>query len=242
MPTKKVFIIFIASGAVLLAGLSLFSVNKESVVSSMKPSQLNFTQSNKVQESTALKNNSSPEAEVLSSTSTNIGPLSDTEQKLWANFEEILSTKNDSDSRVDKLKKLSPEFHKELHKKYSLIKPEDRSGRGMIVFLIARDLQSASDLEFLQSIYQESPCLSLENCAIASSDNDPHHSNVNQTTLIYPQLVALFQIEKHLEANPKILDDAEMRAGFLTTLKQAETFPVPSVRDRAEKIRQKYQL
>lgn len=243
MQTKKIFLVSII-GALLLAGLYLFlSREVQKSPSIIKPSQLDFKNSNQIQEPTTAGQSASATTEsVAQVTPEAVSSLSAPEQKLWANLEEILKTKNDSDSRVSELKNLSLDFHKALTDKYSSLKPEDRNGRGFVVFLISKDLKSPSDLDFLQKVYQEAPCLSLENCAVSGAEESPHTAGVNQTTLIYPQLVALYQIEKQLEAQPNLLNNPEMRAGILATLKQAEAFPVPSVREQAEKIRLKYQL
>jgi len=244
LQTKKVFV-RITIGALLVAGLFFVVRYFDSTYSNeqraLKPSQLDFTNSNQVQENASAQPIAPPEPEVVETGSSTLMLLSEPEQKLWANFEEILKSKNDSDSRVSNLKNLSPEFHLALAEKYSSLKMEDRNGRGFVVFLISKDLKSAADLEFLQKIYQEAPCLSLENCAVSAPD-DSHSEGVNQTTTIYPQLVALYQIEKQVDANPNLLKDPAMRAGILATLKQAEAFPVPAIHDRAEKIRQKFKL
>lgn len=241
MKTNKVFVSLIV-GALLIAGL-FFVVNRDDLP--FKPSQLDFTKSNELQESAGEAPIAPPEPTIEETVDDSISQalvsMSEPEQKLWANFEEILKSRNDSDPRVNELKNLSPEFHKALIEKYSSIKMEDRNSRGFIVFLVAKDLKSASDLEFLQKVYQEAPCLSLENCTVSGND-DSHSAGVNQTTTNYPQLVGLYQIEKQLDTNPDLLKDPAMRAGILATLKQAEAFPVPAVHDRAEKIRLKFKL
>lgn len=207
----------------------------------IKPSQLDFTQSNQPKEPVKVQEYEAKDTALYPETKA-AADLSEPEQKLWLAFEEILKSKNDSDPRVRELTKLGPAFRMALFEKYNALKPEDRNGRGFIVFLVSRDLQSAGDLEFLQKVYQESPCLSLQDCASSEQETDPHNAGVGQTTLIYPQLVALYQIEKQLNERPELLKDPAMRAGILATLKQAEAFPVPAVHDRSVKIRNKYNL
>lgn len=244
MQTKKVFLGLII-GALLIAGLFLFLKQDETLFSEdkpLKPSQLDFTNSNEIQQSKDFASDVQVEDLALVDTSTTLIVLpTEAEQKLWISVEEIIQSRNDSDSRVSLLKNLSPEFKNALVSKYSSLKPENRSGRGFIVFLLAKDFKSSADLEFLQSVYKEAPCLSLENCALSTDDNS-HSSGVNQTTLIYPQLVVLYQIEKQLVAKPELLNDPTIRAGILGTLKQAEAFPVPAVQLQAEKLRQKFKL
>lgn len=246
MQTKKLFLVLII-GALLLAGLYFFLGQKNSdSVAILKPSQLDFSKSNQLQEPTTVQEQSQADPVAADSAVAATTPvpttLSEAEQKLWANFEEILKSKNDSDLRVKDLKNLSADFRKALSDKYGSLKMEDRNGRGFIIFLISKELKSASDLDFLQKVYQEQPCLSLENCSTTSRDENPHTSGIDQTTMNYPQLVALYQLDKQLEAKPELLKDPAMRAGILATLKQAEAFPVPAVHDRAQQIREKYQL
>ena len=230
-----------------MAGLFFIWGKKSSEATTLlKPSQMDFTNSNRLQEPVAVSGSVQAE-ESISETATSPEPvsvdaLSEPEKKLWANLEEILKSKNDSDPRVKDLVNLSANFRKALSDKYNSLKMEDRNGRGFIVFLISKELKSGSDLDFLQKVYQEPPCLSLENCAVTSRDDNPHNSGIDQTTMNYPQLVVLYQLDKQLESNPALLTDPAMRAGVLATLKQAESFPVPSVHDRAQKIREKYQL
>lgn len=243
--TKKLFSVLI-TGALLCAGLYYF-LGREAVKSPklIKPSQLDFSQSNQLQEPAQAKNNTETKAQSADNSSdaeSVPATLSEREQQLWAAFEEILLSKNDSDPRVSQLIRLSPDFNKALTDKYASLKMEDRNGRGFIVFLIAKNLQTAADLEFLQQVYRESPCLSLSDCTTIAREDNPHNSGVDQTTMNYPQLVVLYQLDTQLTANPALLNDPSLRAGVLATLKQAEVFPVPMVRERAERLRKKYHL
>lgn len=173
---------------------------------------------------------------------TTLPTLNNKDQHIWLVFESVLATKNDSDPRLDTdLKNLSSDIRKALFEKYQALPPEERNNKGLIVFLIARDIQSAQDLEFLNKVYQEGPCLSLENCKQTGSD-DPHYSGMNQTTLNYPQLAGLYQIEKQLREKPEILKNPELRNGIVTALKHAENFPVPVVQQKAEQIRTRHGL
>lgn len=242
--TKKLFL-GLSIGALLIAGLYFFLAREVSKSPSIiKPSQLDFTQSNQIQEAQIPASADSTNTAVSETTTATAVPtaLSEQEQKLFASFEEILKSKNDNDPRVNQLKGLSADFRKAVIDKYIKLKSEDRNGRGFIVFLIAKEIKSASDLDFLQTVYQEPPCLSLENCSEVSREHNPHNSGVDQTTMNYPQFVALYQIEKQLGAKPDLLKDPALRAGILATLRQAEAFPVTSVSDYAAKIRQKYKL
>ena len=119
----------------------------------------------------------------------------------WQELQEIITSKNDNDPRLDQdFKILSEELHYLLIQKYSEIPEEDRNQRGLIVFLISRDLKYLEDLKFLKNIFKENPCLSLNNCNVLDS-TDPHHSGIEQSSLNYPQLSALYQLEKQLTTN-----------------------------------------
>lgn len=207
---------------------------------------MNFSETNTLP--TTVQTGSTSQAASVTTTTTSpqldtaVSKLSEPDLKAWKTFESILQTKNDNDSRMDQdLKKLSPEMRKALFEKYNSLPAEDRSDRGLITFLIARDITTPDDLSFLKSVFEESPCLSLADCKTVGPD-DPHFSSVNQTTLNYPQLNTLFQLEKTLEAHPEYLKDPEMREKFVATLRQAETFAVPVVQQKAQQIRARFQL
>lgn len=164
------------------------------------------------------------------------------DQTKWTIFEAILKTKNDNDPRMDKtLKKLSPAVHEALYKKYETIPAEDRNAKGLVIFLVARELKTLEDIEFMKKVYQESPCLSLTDCKTVGPD-DLHHSSVNETTLSYPQQSGLYLIEKQLKENPQLLSSAAFRSGVIQVLVQAENFAVPAIREKASAIRQTYGL
>lgn len=246
MRQTKVFFSLIL-GALLTAGLFLFLRNHKSTPleqTELKPSQLDFTQSNELPE----KNNKAEKPQHKESSSLISEPqavqnFSQEEKSQWQIFETLLKTKNDNDPRLDQeLKKLSPPFRVALYQKYDLLPPEDHSGRGLIVFLIARNISSQEDIDFLKKIYQETPCLSLANCKSAENNTDPHHSSTDQTTLVYEKLAGLYLIEKQISQNPDLLNNASYRSGTIQVLAQAESYPVPAVHEKARSIRVKYGL
>jgi hypothetical protein len=168
--------------------------------------------------------------------------LSAAEKKQWQIFTEVLLSKNDNDPRLDhELRHLSPTLKKALETQYSLLPDEKRNERGLVVFLVSRDLSSVEDLQFLESVYQESPCLSLANCGVRG-DNDPHFSGLNETSLLYPQVVGLYQLEQQLKARPELLKDPRFRQQTEEVLRSAERFPVPAIQDRARGLKDKYGL
>lgn len=234
---------YFLSIALLLAGLFYFqdSFKKNNSSSVLKPSQLDFSKANQFP-SEDFTPAETTQNEVSLGNTLQLPPFTKNDLQKWQSLEEILKSKNDNDPRINaELKNLSTEFHEALYSKYASMKPEDRNERGTLVFLIARDLKSPNDLDFLQKVYQESPCLNLANCQ-TSTEEDPHHGGANQTTLDYPQLVGLYQLDRQLGERPEILKDANLRAGVYATLKNAENFPAPQVHQKAQQIREKYGL
>ena len=228
-----------------MAGLFLFRKNEtENLnIAEMKPSQLDLSKGNSLKNIPKTQTTSpNPSYETPEAIPTKARNLAASDEPKWAVFENILKTKNDNDPRMDRvLKNLSAEFHEALYEKYELLAPEDRNGKGLIIFLISRDLRSIEDFQFLKKIYQESPCLSLADCKTLAPES-PHHSSTDQTTLIYGQLTALYAIDKQLSENPSLLNDAAKRSGFSQVLAQAETFAVPVIQEKARGLRTKYGL
>lgn len=166
-----------------------------------------------------------------------VAKLSLEDQKKWSDFEDIMTSKNDNDPRIDSsLTHLSKPLHDLMIKKYDEIDLENRSERGLVAFLIARDLKSPEDIHFLKKIYQEKPCLSLSNCSESDKDADPHHSSTNNITLDYPQIAALYKLEAQLIKNPNLINDPAFRA----LLDEAAQFDSPAVKRKAEELIAKY--
>jgi len=170
-----------------------------------------------------------------------LSKLSQEDKKSWASFEEIMVSKNDNDPRIDQnLRHLSEPMREIMMQKYSDLPQEKRNERGLIAFLIARDLKSPQDIEFLKEIYNERPCLSLENCAAASKDEDPHHSGMDHVSLNYPQMVALYQLDAQLTQRPELLNDPAFKTRVRNLLDLASRFDAPSVQKKAEELRAKF--
>lgn len=168
---------------------------------------------------------------------TEVAKLSPEDQKKWSEFNEILNSKNDNDPRIDtSLKHMSQALHDVIIKKYQEIPPEQHNERGLVTFLISRDLQSAQDMEFIKSVYNEKPCLSLANCSVADPNPDPHHSSANNTTLDYQQLAALYQLEAQLNKNPDLIRDPKFRA----MIDAAAMYDSPAVKRKAEELKARY--
>lgn len=242
MQDKKIQI-YILIGALLLTGLFFYrSATEEHKKSqSLKPSDVNFVSGNypveTKQSEIFTEKKETPAIDVQP-----VGPLAGQDQKKWQIFKEILNSKNDNDPRLDnELRNLSPEIHRSLQNAYEKLPSEDRNGRGLIAFLVARDLNTTTDVEFLRKIYQENPCLSFENCSVVAPP-DPHVDGVNQTSLNYPQLAGLYQLEQKLKAQPDLLRNPEMKKLISDLLRDARQFPADAIQKRAEAIISQYGL
>lgn len=227
-------LISIMMGAFLIIGLLSFLKNKksqESIVTNVDSVQ-----------SAASAGRQSVKSSILVTEPTVAPVMLSAEKKKWQELQEIVQSKNDNDPRLDQdFKTMNDELHDLLRKKYSDIPLEDRSERGLIAFLIARDLKNNQDLEFLKQIYEESPCLSLEDCKAKSAD-EPHLAGIDQSSMNYPQLVALYQLEKQLNSNAAFFSDRKIRETTRALLDQAAQFPVQGVKERAARLKEQFRL
>jgi hypothetical protein len=242
--TKKILFAVLVVGALLVAGRFFVGKNKESQTENLKPSQLDFSKTNTLPAApTATQVTEVPAAtEVAVVVSSDQSKLVGADLKVWQSLDAIIKSKNDNDPRINtEMKSLSLSVHEALYEKYNSMPSEDRNVRGLVVFLIARDFKTKADLDFLKKVYDESPCLSLEDCKNVGSD-DAHFSGMNQTTLNYPQLAGLYQIEKQLDGRKSLLQDPVFKDGVLAILKQADNFPVPAVQKKSEEVRKKFGL
>ena len=97
------------------------------------------------------------------------------------------------------------------HRFVGTMAPEDRAGRGTIVFLLGRELTRSEDFTFISEVVSEKPCLSMANCAHEDSGHDEatlHHDAISGVTLAYPGLAAVKSLETWFKAN----SDANLRA------------------------------
>jgi hypothetical protein len=229
--------------ALFIAGLFYFyESEKESALKILKPSQLDFSKSNELSKNYRPPADTQPTVKEIEENTLAKLQLDTAEAKAWKSLEEILKSKNDNDPRIDsELKNLSLNFHKAIYEKYTQLKPEQRNERGTLVFLIARDLKDANDLDFLKNVYRETPCLNMLDCS-NSTDQVQDEAGSNQTTLQYPQLAGLYQLERQLQKRPEFLKDPMLRAGVVDVLQNAESYAVPQISEKAMRIREKYAL
>lgn len=109
-------------------------------------------------------------------------------------LQEILSSRNDNDPRLDsEFQELTPELKEALVSTYKSLNKESLNDRGTVVFLLGKDIKTDADLSFFQEVLTEAPCLSLSDCSSESklgAPEDDHHLESQETTLLYPQLMA----------------------------------------------------
>ncbi len=109
-------------------------------------------------------------------------------------LEDILRSRNDNDPRLDRdFLDLSPEAKGLFREAYLALPRERRNERGTIVYLLGKNLRTASDWDFFRAVAAESPCLSLADCSRASAGSGEAGDEV---TLAYPSLVALRQAHR----------------------------------------------
>jgi hypothetical protein len=226
--TFKKFVLTTMSGSLIGAAVFYFFPKSSSVIS------VQTEKANPSSEATPMpieinKVDGDKQAEILKNFSRN-------EEKKWRLISDVLTKKTDNDPLVDaELINLSPELKEKIIETYQKTPMEDRNGRGFLAFLISRDLNSAKDIEFLRSIYEEQPCLSLSNCS-ANGVEDPHLDSINNVSLNYPQMVTLYQINKKIQTDPSIFSDQSIRAEIDQLLREARQFPGVGLSTRVDDI------
>lgn len=154
----------------------------------------------------------------------------------------VIATKNDNDPRLDReLRELSPAARELFRERYRSYPNEQRNEKGTVVFLLGRELNSAEDFQFLGEVLNEPPCLSLESCThegARASGADEHRDLGVDTTLAYPQIVALKSLERHLFASS---EKSQFTEEALAQLRAARGSKIQKVSELAEEILQRYQ-
>lgn len=179
-------------------------------------------------------------APLLTSTTSAINATAEDLAKLRT-LEEILVAKSDNDPRLDKdLRNLSPAAKALIRARYASTSPEKRNQRGTLVFLVGRELSTADDVSFLHSVLNEAPCLSLADCSredrASMLPSDHHHDGTNETTLAYPQLVALNFIGSYLNQPGA----GDLSASLLAELEAARHSPIRKIASMADELSRAY--
>jgi len=171
-------------------------------------------------------------------------------QGLLRILDQILASKNDNDPRLDqKFRHLTQEMKSALRDKYSNLPKEDLNARGTIALLIGREISDSADLIFLKEILNESPCLSLAQCSRESappSGVEAHQEAATEVTLAYPQLSALYWLEKFLleqdSSNSLEANSSHLKEEALRAIQAAKASQAPIVRRIADELAKKLKL
>lgn len=163
------------------------------------------------------------------------------EQKKWFTLLQILESKSDNDPRIDtELKGLSPLFKNTLALHYSELKPERFNERGTLVFLVGREIVNPGDVDFMRTVLTEKPCLSVSDCSrapVAHAGEDDHREMMNETTIRYPQLMALRALKQRWS---ELLKDSTGQGDLMRqireTLEEASRSADPRIAEEAKSI------
>lgn len=155
---------------------------------------------------------------------------------------QILTAHNDNDPRLDSdFNSLTDDEKNLMEHRYSELPTEKRNQRGTIVFLLARNLNSSQDFDFLKQVLVEQPCRSLSDCSkdSAPSTHESMHEELGTgVTLAYPQLVALNGIQKFLDQTGTI--DPQLVSKAIRDLEAAEKSNVDLVSRKAAELLARY--
>lgn len=156
---------------------------------------------------------------------------------------EILASKNDNDPRIDSdFKGLTDQDKVAFKEFYKALKPESLNERGTLTYLMGRSIQGAEDLDFMKDILAEEPCMSLENCANRNVAKDTHLDSMDETTLSYPQLMALESISRFTQAHiiPELSSGDQLH--LIEAIREAQRSPIPSVARKANELSRNLRL
>ena len=116
---------------------------------------------------------------------------------------DILRSGNDNDPRLGRdFGVLGDETKRLFRAEYRRLPRESLSDRGVIAFLLGRNLRSAEDWDFLREAVLEPPCLSMADCSKRAAPSGGEEAAGDEVTLAYPPLMALKQVEHVLESRP----------------------------------------
>jgi hypothetical protein len=170
---------------------------------------------------------------VPSSSPSSLPQVSEHDQHLLTELNQILASKNDNDHRLDTdFKNLTPGTKTLLMKRYQELPSEKRNDRGTIVFLIGRELNRPEDFRFLAQVGMETPCLSMIDCKqeMHQTPEELHEQSTISVTLAYPQHVAMKSLENLLspEKGAPSPDQAQISEA-LNTLETLGNSPLPFI-------------
>lgn len=169
-----------------------------------------------------------------------VSKITPQDYKKAAILDQIIMTGNDNDPRLDRdLRKLSEGAKILFQQRYESLPGESLNERGTIVFLLGRNIQSEDDVEFLNEVLAEPPCLSMASCSQAappSAKEDAHHEAGTSVTLAYPQLQSLKAFEAYLRKPDK---DPTLADAMKRSLENAQQSSIGQVSHMATTILQR---
>jgi hypothetical protein len=118
-----------------------------------------------------------------------------------ATLNQVLKDQADNDPRVDKeLSRLNQKERLDFRAKYRSLKPEALKNRGLIVYLLGRNIETQGDLDFMAEVLNERSCLSLENCE--RTDQKTLSERTFAIQLAFPKLMAVTALKAKLKLRP----------------------------------------
>ena len=160
-------------------------------------------------------------------------PASPLAAKKLKTLEQILSSRNDNDPRLDsELRALDPATRAVFRTRYLHYPKESRNERGTIVFLLGRNLEDATDLAFLRQVMAEPPCLSLGDCTretAPATGETAHLQSTTGVTLAYPQLMALRSVRQYLRQTGPVPLPSARREEIETVIQAGLRSPIPAL-------------
>lgn len=141
-----------------------------------------------------------------------------------ATLNKVLQDQADNDPRVDsELSNLNQKERLDFRAKYRSLPPEALKNRGLIVYLIGRNIETQGDLEFMREVLNERNCLSLKNCTI--TDQKTLSEPTIAANLAFPKLMAVAALKEKLHTQPS----AKMREAIEDILHSARDSMNPLV-------------
>lgn len=162
--------------------------------------------------------------------------LSDEERFQMQALKDILQSMDDQDPRLDRdLKFLSPQVKNEIKNIYRNLPDPQINRKGLLVFLIGRNIQSEEDVSFLEGVLNEPPCHNLTDCKAnggSLGSEAEKHDNTLPVTLAYPQLLALHYL-KELQMDGAMLPPGLSQQKVQQAIESAKKSKVDVVRKAA---------
>jgi hypothetical protein len=156
---------------------------------------------------------------------------------------EIMGSKNDNDPRLDTdLKNLTEQDKVALKDFYSDLKLESLNERGTVVFLMGRSIQGPEDLDYMKDVLAEDPCMSLDNCTSKNVAKDTHLDSMDETTMSYPQQIALESISRYTQSRTMAELSANDKLHLIQAIQEAKRSPIYTIQRKADDLSKNLRL